>query len=193
VPPAVLRPCVADARTALRDATAATHLRMHGLPAFCAIDEGRLGLRDYGRLLGALARFHGAVGAALKAGPCARFSSAGRRLAALRRDLAHIGAPSPQKPAEWTLRSGEAALGALYVAEGSMVGGRVIARRLDYLFGSAAEGRTFFAGGAEDRPAWPRVLALLAEQSGDEAGIAEMTRGAEACFALFEESMEAAA
>ncbi|HZF94376.1 MAG TPA: biliverdin-producing heme oxygenase [Allosphingosinicella sp.] len=177
----------------MRDATAATHLRMHGLPAFRAIEEGRLGFPDYARLLAALARFHGAVGAALEAGPCARFSSAGRRLAALRRDLAHIGAPPPGAPAEWTLPSGGGALGALYVAEGSMVGGRVIARRLDYLFGTAAEGRTFFAGTAEDRPAWRRVLALLGEQRVDEAGRAEMARGAEACFALFEESMEARA
>jgi heme oxygenase len=162
---------------------------MHALPVFRAIEEERLDLRNYGRLIGMLGRFHGAVAAALARSAHGPLSNAPRRLAALRRDAAAIGAGVLPEPPDWTLDSDAAALGALYVSEGSALGGRVIARRLDYLFGRSAQGRTFFAGTAEDRTHWRRVAALLAEpREQDQAD--EAVAAAEGCFALFERCME---
>jgi heme oxygenase len=52
-------------------------------------------------------------------------------------------------------------LGVLYVREGSMMGGRALAAKLDHLFGSKMSGRTFFQGGGGDGAAWQRLCRAL--------------------------------
>lgn len=54
-------------------------------------------------------------------------------------------------------------LGALCAAEGSMLGGRVLARQLDDLFGSDEDGRRFFLGSVDDRVNWARFIDVLKE------------------------------
>ena len=113
----------------------------------------------------------------------------GREL--LETDLTSLGASPSRARLNWTALSREALYGALYVAEGSALGGRVIARQLDYLFGDAAEGRTFFRGdgdtgsGGDARLGWRTFLRSLAQDC-DEASMPQLLAGAEASFALFE-------
>lgn len=158
---------------------------MHALPEFGAIEAGTLSLSGYRSLLSSLYRFHHTLAAAAEAG-AAGLSSSARRLALLRSDMAALGAAAP--PPGLALKRGSATflLGALYVGEGSMLGGRIVARQLDYLFGTSSEGRRFFLGSTQDKEAWRRLLAAL-EQSGDEAAaLDQLVEGAEAAFALFE-------
>lgn len=176
-------------RSALRGATEATHLRMHGLPAFRAIEAGELPLERYRGLLSSLYRFHEALGAAAEAGGLSALSSAGRRLELLATDLEGLGASPPSPGPAAAAGSPMSALGALYVGEGSMLGGRVIARQLDYLFGSSRDGRRFFLGSDEDKFAWRRVVAALEATGGDAESLEEQIAGAEAAFALFERCM----
>ena len=162
---------------------------MHGLPPFRAIEAGELPLERYRVLLSSLYRFHEALGAAAEASGLSTLSSAGRRLKLLAADLEALGAsPPPPAPAAAT-GSAMAALGALYVGEGSMLGGRVIAGQLDYLFGTAPEGRRFFLGSDEDKFAWRRVVAALDATGNDAESLEEQIDGAEAAFALFERCM----
>jgi heme oxygenase len=80
-------------------------------------------------------------------------------------------------------------LGALYVVEGSTLGGRHLARRLDPLLGrDGSAGRRFFLGrGADTDAAWSAFLAQLAFSASDPAVAGEIVAAAVATFSIFEE------
>jgi heme oxygenase len=86
-----------------------------------------------------------------------------RKLATLEKDLAYLGAtrrpPLPAPPC----RSAAEALGALYVLEGSMLGGQVICRHYADLLGLSPErGLAYFSGyGALTGPRWRAFLNVL--------------------------------
>lgn len=113
-------------------------------------------------------------------------SSALPRLALLRSDLDFLGGEVPG-PVDWHPGTGEAVLGALYAAEGSMLGGRVIARQLDSMFGAGQQGRRFFIGDKSDRPNWSRLLAVLEETCAHPPALDAAIRGAICTFDWFEQ------
>jgi heme oxygenase len=160
---------VTAARAALRDATDLIHRRLHGLPELAALAEGRLGREDYAGLLRRLLGFHLAAEAALAAAPSlALFGidlAARRRSGLLRMDLAALGAAArPEGRFDLpSLGSAAAALGCLYVTEGSTLGGRELARALDPLLGpDAVEGRRFLLGyGAAHGAMWRACCAAI--------------------------------
>jgi heme oxygenase len=80
-------------------------------------------------------------------------------------------------------------LGALYVVEGSTLGGRHLARNLDPLLGSTeSAGRRFFLGrGADTNAAWIGFLARLALFAGTPAVHGEIVAAAVGTFRAFEE------
>ena len=90
-----------------------------------------------------------------------------RRSQRLLQDLEDLG-PSGSDPAPLTqtvkldaIKSYGTWLGVLYVREGSMMGGRALAAKLDHLFGSKLAGRRFFQGGGGDGAAWQRLCRAL--------------------------------
>lgn len=182
---AALRSNSFDAHTLLRNATHATHIRLHGLAQFQAIADGRLDRAAYADLLRSLHAYHTAIADAAVAGGLPHLSMSPHRRRLLEADLASLNASPSRKQLTWTAPSRDALYGALYVAEGSALGGRVIARQLDTLFGDAAEGRTFFRGVSDAGPRWRAFLGALA-QACDEAAMPQLIGGAEASFALFE-------
>ncbi|MET0352100.1 MAG: biliverdin-producing heme oxygenase [Rhizobacter sp.] len=141
-------PRVPETLTALRQATA---------PAHEAIDrqlqlDADMGLARYVRILQGFEAFLAAwepdVAAVLPPEQRAWFS-ARSRLAFVRRDLAALApgdgaVPAPVLP---PLPNRSAAFGAMYVLEGSALGGQVIARRVAERFGFDAErGAAYFHG-----------------------------------------------
>lgn len=178
------------ARAALRHATEAVHLRLHEAPQFQAIADGRLNRAGYAELLGRIHSFHQAIDAA--AGAAGDPSQRRRRLALLEADLAFLGA-APAPPPLWHApREDGAALGCLYVAQGSAIGGRLIWRQISYLFGDAPEGRRFFAGAGGEGAAWRALLADIEREGRDSARRSAMIAGAASAFALFERLIESA-
>jgi heme oxygenase (biliverdin-IX-beta and delta-forming) len=173
-------------RAALRLATESAHLRAHGLGPFARIAAGRLPLGQYRSLLKSLFTFHSAVGTAARHSGWSSLSSASSRLALLRSDLAFLGGDVPA-PVDWSPGTGEAMLGALYVAEGSMFGGRVIARQLDYIFGPEFSGRRFFIGRHSDEEIWSQLLAVLEEACETPSALEAAIDGARRTFDWFEE------
>ena len=159
---------------------------MHALRPFRLIEAEALTLSGYGRLLGAIERFHRAVHDCARIAGIAAHSSAPRRLALLGLDLEHLEAPTQPMLSPQKTRSIHAAFGWLYVAEGSMLGGRIIASQLDYLLGSGPEGRRFFLGTQEDARSWRRLTRLLDDLDPGEDEMTQMVSGAEAAFAAFE-------
>jgi heme oxygenase len=174
-------------RAELRRACDASHQRMHGLEPFLQIAAGTLPMSRYQLVLLSLFEFHSAVARVAKHSEWPELSSAERRLNMLRSDLAFLGVPVPALTAKWDAGGGEAVLGALYAAEGSMLGGRVIARQLDYLFNSQVEGRRFFIGDVSDRAHWAQLLMVLEARCTERGALNAAIRGALRTFDLFEQ------
>ncbi len=185
----------ASVRSVLRDATAAAHERMHAHPGFRAAASGEIGADDYRLLLSRLLGFHR---------PFERLARAASRrcgvdlgLAARARspvlveDLSTLGLSRraiddlPAWAPALELGSEGALFGALYVLEGSALGGAQIARALDGRFGQGQDGRRFFTGAGEGRGAlWRAFVARLEALSENARGEAEAA--AVATFEAFE-------
>ena len=166
-------------RGALRDATGAVHERLHQAPPFAALANQQLDVGAYTELLRRIALFHVTVSRDLESGRA--------RTRLLAQDLEALGARVP-RPVAWSPpTSASARLGLAYVVEGSSLGGKLIYRQLDYLFGRSAEGRRFFRGSPSDGGRWQALCRNL-EAEGRAAGtVEEMIGGARAAFALFEQ------
>ncbi len=172
-------------RAALRTATHATHERMHRLEPFLAILDGRLYLDKYLPLIQSLLVYHSAIASAAAQCGLADLSNAESRLALLESDLRSVGGVPLRQSFGWQPATPELALGALYSAEGSMLGGRVIAAQLDYLFGSVSAGRQFFLGSRNDNANWRRLLSALEERCTTASALDETISGALFGFKLF--------
>jgi len=171
-----------SARVALRAATSTVHERLHIAPPFLALTQGRLKRQDYAALLSRMAGYYFAVSAHLPIEPA--------RLHLLKDDLRAIDAPSPP-PVRLPQVDGEAAgLGWRYVVEGSIFGGRVIYRQLDYLFGPESRGRRFFGGTAGGVRHWQALCAELERVGAQPHAIHKMIEGALDAFATFEKVIE---
>ena len=188
-------------RTRLREATAQIHERLHGHDGLGAAASGAISRDDYRMLLARLWGFHRAFEEALD--EAARNLSVDMVMAdrarapMLAEDLLTLGldaqAISRLPRCDHIFRPTDEAsfMGALYVVEGSTLGGLHIARALSSLFGgSEGEGRRFFLGyGARHSVMWRGFLEQLDAFAGDEANEAAAIEGAVKTFADFESWM----
>jgi heme oxygenase len=174
-------------RAALRSATNAIHQRMHGLEPFAAIADGTLSVEHYPRLLQSLLLFHSTIGAAADRHGLSHLSCAAARTELLRSDLRHLGGGMRPSLITWLPGSALETLGALYVAEGSMMGGPVIGRQLDYLFGDSLDARQFFLGAHDGWAGWRALITDLENQCATPAALDQAVRGALSAFTLFEQ------
>ena len=181
-----------NVRFRLRNATAATHERMHALKPFREVEDEALPLSSYRRLIAGIQYFQSAASYTARAAGLVAHSSARARLRLLAMDLEHLNVAALPAPSVRQSTSVLTALGWLYVAEGSMLGGKVIARQLDYLFGKKPDGRRFFLGTAEDASSWTLLCRHLDGLDPDEDEVEQMIAGAEAGFAFFEASLRKA-
>jgi heme oxygenase len=185
-----------SARDALRAATGAVHDRLHGVPAFARLAGGAITRGEYRALLARLHGFHAALEGALAAPPGLAPALAGwgidlaarRRSALLAADRLALGDAAPPDPAPIPPPgSAAAAMGWLYVSEGSTLGGLHLARALDGLLGQAAEGRRFLLGhGARHGAMWRDCCAAIEACGADPARRRAMVAGAVAGFEAFE-------
>ncbi len=171
-------------------ATAEVHERLHQAAPFRAVADAKLARPDYSDLLGRIMKFHRTLDQTFEARKVTHLGS-GHRIELLQRDLEYLSGEADRSVFPWAAPDCEGSeLGCLYVAGGSALGGRIIYRQLDYLFGKAPEGRTFFAG-SDDEPRRWRSLCLLLEQAGEcDKRRAGMVAGAQAAFRLFETCLE---
>jgi len=179
-------PPVTTIREVLRVATQGPHERLHLHAGFASVKAGTITLADYRalliRLYGFYLPFEHAVG------------SEDLRTQWLARDLASLGTDEAAVShiplcADFPSYDGpEDRLGALYVVEGSALGGRQLSRGLDRLLGEdPVEGRRFFAGRcAGTGDAWVDFLARLASVGSEPQGRAALVRAAIETFELFE-------
>lgn len=175
------------ARRALSAAIDEVHQRLHVHPVFAAIADGSISCAQYVGLLRSLYRFHRANAAGLKRGHRLLGAVAFHdRAATLRDDLAVLGAEAPAGDEKGPALSDDGSLGLVYTAEGSVLGGKVINRQLDRLFGQQLPGRRFFALEPGPRDRWARVCHALEDHGAEPARLKGMCGGALASFTFME-------
>jgi heme oxygenase len=153
----------------LRLGTSDAHARIESVPALARLLAPDLTPAEYVAVLrhmhGFLSVVEPDIAAAVADIPPAAALLDGTRPRALAEDLAWFGVPSqPLDRAPPALSGAAAALGALYVIEGSGLGGRVIARHLAASLGVApGTGGSFYGGPTAEaaRLRWQRLCALL--------------------------------
>ena len=155
----------------LRAATASAHAALERDLGWEARVATLGGYRDLlGRLHGFHAAWEPAIGAALDDGA---FFESRRRLAALGDDLAFLGLTEPEIGGlPWArpiaLAGPAPAMGALYVLEGSTLGGRVIGRHIAAAHGLGGEGLAYYSGpGARTGAMWSAFRARLDSFDGE--------------------------
>jgi heme oxygenase len=189
----------ASARARLREATDTAHLRLHVHPAFAALQSDTIDRTGYRTLLARLFGFHQPVEIALRASPWGAALGLGAvppRADRLKDDLLCLGLPAAAfvdlpslAPACLpALDTPGRFLGCLYVREGSSLGGRVLARRLDGILSDFADGlagRCFLRGAPTDADAWRSCCAAI--ETASEAGqLPDMIGAAAETFAALE-------
>jgi heme oxygenase len=184
-------------RARLREVTQEAHERLHGHDGFAAAAAGTIAAADYRDLLARLYGFHAAFDARMAEAPPAlarELGLAGRgRAALIAADLQGLGAEAdpvaalPLCPHMPAMRGAGDILGALYVVEGSTLGGLLIARALEPAVG---ENRRFFLGhGGEHGRLWLSFVARLDRLDAEPTQAAAAERSALATFAAFERWM----
>lgn len=175
-----------DLRHELRSATHDIHERLHRHPALAAVQDGTIDRVGYYRLLAQMYGFYIGFERAARIKP--------ERSGWLERDLVALGI-NPERLTSLRICRGfpalappEALLGALYVVEGSALGGVTLARGLDGLVGvGVLDGRRFFTGHkSETGSAWRAYLARLSATAHTAEQQATIIAAAIATFALFE-------
>ena len=112
-----------------------------------------------------------------------------RRAAMVESDLAHLGASAPVHDPAPRCESAAMMLGALYVLEGSKLGGRVLHRRVLASPDPRVRAAIAFLGHRHDR-SWPSFLAVLDGWPLDHAARDELAQGAHMAFAAFRAAAE---
>lgn len=174
----------------LRDATAGEHASVEALPHMPDLAAGALPPARYAQVLGChlaiLAPWERAHGAWLEA-LATRGWPYRRRTTALGHDLAALGiTASAADDGQAPLAADDAqAWGMLYVVEGSMLGGRVIARQLRTHQPDLAGALAYYDLGSEDPAAWRRFQGCLETVLDSDAARHQAAAGAQAMFAHF--------
>jgi len=164
-----------SARATLRSATSTRHDAVDAAYGAFVLAEAI----SYGRFLTAHARALPAVEKALRA--CATLPPFAPRTELLRADLAQLGRPMPD-PMPLAPHSNEAAaFGALYVIEGSRLGGAMLARQVPDTLPRAYLSATHDSGGW--RMFWERLD--RAEETGGPGWIDRAIAAAKATFDLY--------
>ncbi len=184
------------AHGALRSETETIHLRLHEHRLLKPLMTGEIDRAGYRELLMRLYGFHAPLEQALvsSAAELKLDLDMDRRLrvALLRSDMRDLGLDEraigdlPTTASNPALTSEGAVLGALYVREGSTLGGKVLARRLDAVFDPGVlRGRRFLTGDGEDGGLW-RSCGEAIEAAALRGHLAAMIATANATFLAFE-------
>jgi heme oxygenase len=181
-------------RERLRAATSASHERLHRHPGLAAAASGAIDLSGYRALLMRLYGFHRPVDAGMGAHTWLTDETPRSRL--LESDLQALGVTRDQQDvlprcATLPLLTDDAqALGALYVVEGSALGGAAIARAVaPVLAPLEGDGCRFFSNDSGKRRGWPQLLVRLESLSGESQEQATID-AAVATFLAFEAWMK---
>lgn len=175
----------------LRQATAPAHRQLERVPVLARLFADDLSRDELAGVLAGMARVHLALEPVLAASAAAAAVGYRPRLELLRAGLDLLGHPLPPPHeadlAPLALARPARAWGALYVVEGSILGGQVIRRQLLARFGPdiAAAIAFFTPYGDQCAAQWARCRAGLEENLRDPAMAEDAVAAAALTFGLF--------
>jgi heme oxygenase len=177
-------------RTALRQATHFQHQSLEANPLIATLLDAHITLKQLICIQQALAAYHAAAAAPLRVWKTALDFTPFEHAEVLAADLACLGsAPHPAlKPDVPEFTSLADAAGYLYVAEGSLLGNRLIARHLDVHLPEYAQrgGRYYCDDALRIAAYWHPLCALLERLADDASAPAIATARAQRTFADIE-------
>ena len=183
--PSGARTTLPDLKYTAFSAAQDVHDRLHRHAGFAAIKDASIGIVAYQEIIVRLYGFYVPFEAAAAMRPDrSQWLADDMSALGLKRSL-HALPLCQNVPC---LANAHRRLGALYVVEGSALGGRELARGLDSLLGkNVMKGRQFFTGrGAQTGEAWGIYLAQLSAVPPDPSVRLEIINGAVETFAAFE-------
>jgi heme oxygenase len=182
--------------TMLRSLTSEHHAHIETVPALAKLLDPDLERADYAGVLVKLLSFHASLEAkirvALSPTSSARTLLDNGRIMNLQADLQWLGVhPASASVSVPVIETHAAALGALYVVEGSGLGGRVIARSLSRHLGLRhGHGASFYDGmTAEDSRARWKLLCDALEASDGPSCDQDMVRAAQETFSTLDHTL----
>lgn len=187
-------------RNALREATDPIHQRLHAHEGLSAVAAGTINRADYETLLLRLYGFHKPFDDSFARTDQSLQKEldlpARQRAKSIAADLSALECPLSVLDSVGTCeevdvpRDIPSFLGALYVVEGSTLGGLQLARALDPLLGSAGEGRRFFLGyGSRHGLMWQQFLRILDAHAENPSAKERIISSALETFSSFERWM----
>ena len=181
-------------RDVLRQATSETHRRLDAHVAFKPLLDGSISAPAYLRLLELFYGFHRPLEDALCASARDRgdpIMTGRERAHLISADLKQMGrsaadiAALPLCTIQSQLSEVGRFWGCLYVREGATLGGRLLAKRLNHLFGEHMEGRQFLTGRPNDPAEW-RLFCAEINTTRQGVNPDAMIAGAQETFQTFE-------
>lgn len=157
------------------------------VPVFDRMLAGRVSRADYAGLLAALRRFHVDAQPRLRRGYAVVALEPVDFVALLDADLASVGRSGSTVADAGTVITGSAeALGWVWVVEGSALGGQILHRALDSLFGDAMAGRSYYRPRTDFSRRWRTIGAAIETEARYPHSLDSMIAGALAAFASME-------
>ena len=183
-------------RAMLQDETRAAHQDMHNAPLFLALLAGHISVPDYITLLQNLLAVHCNIEQSVtpfEDHPLLAWRldyPVFKRSELLQADLRALNAAECLAVAAKHAiapRTAYAALGGVWVVEGSQLGARVLAKRVEALLGPEWRrcGGSFFAPSAAEALRWKACCTALETGAGDKIAMAELREGALSIFETF--------
>lgn len=183
----------APMRDSLRAATSAVHARLHRHSGLSAAASGVIEIDLYRALLIRLYGFHRAFDASIEEYAYLLGDDTPSRSSLIESDLSAFGVAPEGVPLCEKLprvRNEAQALGALYVVEGSSLGGAIIANALKPVLAPLkGAGCRFFSNDGAKRGGWRRLLAKIETLHGQPELERAATDAAISTFQLFEDWM----
>lgn len=181
-----------DAWTCLRQATREAHERIEKLPAMARLFAPGFRRDELAALLGHLLSVHRPLERLLAADDEMAAIGYRPRTPLLEADLGKLHGSEAAAPSSLPAYStGAARLGALYVLEGSAIGGQLIRRHLVAAFGQDFDECLSFYRPYGDSPSgqWQRFRQYLLDHVVGEDALMQAKEGALATFGLFHQSL----
>lgn len=169
-------------RERLKHETQALHKRLDSLPLMQGLMQKDLDISQYTETLQVLFGWLSFVAPALSQLELPNFARPESKIEALRSDLYHLGQLAPPDPVSALVPGLHFAMGIHYVLEGSSLGARVLAPRIEASLGRSDVTQFYRLYGEHTFEYWQAASLLIDETLCDEHAVAEACEGA--CWAF---------
>ena len=180
-------------RERLKHETKALHKQLDSLPLMHSLTQKDLDVSRYTETLKVMFQWLLVVAPKLSQLDLPNYARPERKIEALSRDLHHLGQPASLHPVSSDVHGLHFAMGIHYVLEGSSMGARLLAPRIEASLGRSDVTQFYRLYGEHTFDYWQRTLSLIDETLDDEQAVVDACEGACWAFISLIERVESAA